>query len=161
MDSLNGQGGNGTTGRGVLEYVRDTATSQLSNQKARATDGLGSLARAVRQSTQSLRDNQQDTAAQYIERAADRIEEFSSRLRDRELGDLMRDAEQFARRQPAVFIGAAFLVGVLAARFLKSSSSEDDYRNQLPTRKTPPESRRTSAEDWSRPQSAQPVTGGF
>jgi ElaB/YqjD/DUF883 family membrane-anchored ribosome-binding protein len=123
MESLNTQNGDGNMGRGVLNIVRDTATSQLSSQKDRATDGLGSLARAVRQSTQSLRDHQQDTVAQYVEQAADRIEQFSSRLRDRDLGDLMRDADRFARRQPAIFIGAAFVVGVLAARFVKSSGS--------------------------------------
>jgi ElaB/YqjD/DUF883 family membrane-anchored ribosome-binding protein len=123
MESMNVQAGNGNTARGVMDRVRDTAASQLSNQKNRATDGLGHLARAVRQSTQSLRDNEQDTVAHYIEQAADRIEQFSSRLRDRDLNELMRDAEKFARRQPAVFIGAAFMVGVLAVRFLKSSSA--------------------------------------
>ncbi len=126
MESLNTQSGDGSMGRDVLNIVRDTATSQLSSQKDRATNGLGSLARAVRQSTQSLRDNQQDTVAQYVEQAADRIEQFSSRLRDRDLGDLMRDADRFARRQPAIFIGAAFMVGVLAARFFKSSGNGSD-----------------------------------
>jgi hypothetical protein len=126
MESLNTQTDDGNKGRGVLNMVRDSATSQIASQKDRATDGLGSLARAVRQSTQSLRDNQQDTVARYVEQAADRIEEFSSQLRDRDLGDLMRDADRFARRQPAVFIGAAFVVGVLAARFLKSSRTDAD-----------------------------------
>jgi len=127
MESLNTQNGDGNLGRGVLNIVRETATSQLSSQKDRATDGLGSLARAVRQSTQSLRDNQQDTVAQYVEQAADRIEQFSSQLRDRDLGELMREADRFARRQPAIFIGAAFMLGVLAARFFKSSSSSADH----------------------------------
>lgn len=116
--------------RGVMDRVRDGASSQISQQKDRATDGLTSLARAVRQSTQSLRDNQQGTVAQYVERAADRIEQLSTRLRERDLKELARDAEQFARRQPAVFIGAAFAAGVLAARFLKSSSNGDDYQNK-------------------------------
>ena len=126
MESLNAQGGDGNMGRGVLNLVRDSATSQIASQKDRATDGLGSLARAVRQSTQSLRGDRQDTVAQYVEQAADRLEQFSSRLRDRDLGDLMRDADRFARRQPAVFIGAAFAAGVLAARFLKSSRTDAD-----------------------------------
>ena len=116
--------------RGVMDRVRDGASSQISQQKDRASDGLTSLARAVRQSTQSLRDNQQGTVAQYVERAADRIEQFSTTLRERNLKDLARDTERFARRQPAVFIGAAFAAGVLAARFLKSSSEGDDYGNE-------------------------------
>ena len=162
MESLNAQHG-GTTGRGVVDYIRDTATSQLSTQKERATDGLGSLARAVRQSTQTLRDNRQDTAAQYIERAADRLEQFSDGLRNRDLGDLMRETERFARRQPAVFIGAAFMAGMLAARFLKSSSAEDDYGTQLPRRTGPPEPRLSSSRDWSTrdTQNVPRVTGGL
>jgi len=36
---------------GILNQVRDKAASQLNEQKTRATDGLGSVAQAVRQST--------------------------------------------------------------------------------------------------------------
>ena len=147
MGSLNTPDGDGNAASGVLNLVRDSATSQLSSQKDRATDGLGSLARAVRQSTQSLRDNQQDTVAQYVEQAADRIEQFSSRLRDRDLGELMRDADRFARRQPAVFIGAAFVLGVLAARFLKSSGTDGD-RAQFSKQTGQPDARRVASESW-------------
>jgi ElaB/YqjD/DUF883 family membrane-anchored ribosome-binding protein len=109
---------------GVLDRVRSSATAQLSSQKTRATDGLGSIAQAVRQTTQPLRDNKQDAIAQYVDKAADQIERFSAQLRDKDVSELVNDAQQFARRQPAMFIGAAFAVGVLTARFLKSSSAE-------------------------------------
>lgn len=112
--------GNGQNG--VIGTVKERATAQLSTQKNRATDGLGSLANAVRQSSRPLRDNQQDTIAEYVEKAADQIERLSSRLREREVNDLVNDAQQFARRQPALFIGGAFAAGMLAARFLKSSA---------------------------------------
>jgi hypothetical protein len=105
-----------------MNRVRSTATAQLSTQKDRATDGLGSLATAVRQTTQPLRDNQQDAIAQYVEKAADQIERLSTRLREKDVSELVDDAQRFARRQPAIFIGAAFALGVLAARFAKSSS---------------------------------------
>jgi ElaB/YqjD/DUF883 family membrane-anchored ribosome-binding protein len=108
--------------RGVLDRAREGATVRLSSQKDRATEGLGSLARAVRETSQPLRDNQQDTIAQYVEKAADQIERFSTRLRERNVKELVDDAQQFARRQPGVFIGAAFVAGIFAARFLKSSS---------------------------------------
>ena len=39
----------------------------------------------------------------------------------RDLTELMDDVNRFARRQPALFVGAAFAAGALAARFLKSS----------------------------------------
>jgi ElaB/YqjD/DUF883 family membrane-anchored ribosome-binding protein len=105
-----------------MDRVRSGAAAQLSSQKERATDSLGSLARAVRGTSQPLRENQQDTLAQYVEKAADRIERFSTSLRERDVKELVDEAQQFARRQPAIFIGVAFAAGVIAARFLKSSS---------------------------------------
>jgi hypothetical protein len=127
MDQKNSAGASAIVPRGVMDQVRETATSQLSAQKDRATDGLGSLAQAVRQSTQSLRDHQQDTVAQYVEKAADQLERFSTRMRERDVKDLLEDVQQFARRKPAVFIGAAFAAGMVAARFLKSSGANGGY----------------------------------
>ena len=113
-----------TNTSGIVGKVKEQATAQLSTQKNRATDGLGSVAQAVRQTTQHLRDNQNDTVARYAEQAADQIERFSERLRNKDVGELMNDAQQLARRQPALFVGGAFAIGLLGARFLKSSSPE-------------------------------------
>lgn len=110
------------TQRSVVNRVKDTATAQLSSQKNRATDGLGSLASAVRETSRPLRDNKHDAIAAYVEQAADQLEQFSSRLRDRDVNELVGDARHFAHQRPALFIGAAFVAGVAAARFLKSSS---------------------------------------
>jgi hypothetical protein len=110
----------GTTG--IIDRVRDTATAQLTSQKDRATDGLGSISQAVRQSTHQLRDQKHDVLAHYVERAADQIDRFSQRMRDKNVDDLVRDIQQMARRRPAFFIGGAFAVGLIGARFFKSSS---------------------------------------
>src|SRR5215211_3190678 len=106
---------------GILNQVRDKATSQLNEQKTRATDSLGNVAQAVRESTHHLREQQYDTVAQFVERAADQIERFSNHLRERDLNDLVSEAQRFARQQPAVFIGSSFAAGMLAARFIKAS----------------------------------------
>ena len=107
---------------GLMDKLRNGATSQLGAQKDRATEGVSSVAQAVRQSTQQLRDNKHETIAQYMEQAVDRVEQFADQLKEKDVNELMRDAQQFARRNPALFVGAAFGVGVVAARFLKSSS---------------------------------------
>jgi hypothetical protein len=109
-------------GTGLVDKVKASAASQLGAQKDRATDGLGSVAQAVRQSSQQLRDQQHDTIAQYIEQAADQLERFTTRLKDRNIGDLAREAQHLARRRPALFIASAFALGLLGARFMKSSS---------------------------------------
>jgi len=108
--------------------VRERATAQLSSQKDRATDGLGSVAQAVRQSTQHLRDNKQDAIANYVEKAADQIDRFSTQIRNRDVGELVNEVQRFARRQPALFVGSAFAIGVIGARFLKSSSDNQRHR---------------------------------
>ena len=121
MAHLNQDGNQGGRSTGMVDRVRDTAAAQLTSQKTRATDTLGSVAAAIRQSSQPLRDSNQAMLADYAGKAADQLEEFSTRLRERDLTELMDDAKRFARRQPALFVGAAFAAGVLAARFLKSS----------------------------------------
>jgi 2-succinyl-5-enolpyruvyl-6-hydroxy-3-cyclohexene-1-carboxylate synthase len=107
---------------GVADKVRNAATEQLTNQKQRATDGLGSVAQAVRQSTQHLREQQHETIAWYAEQAADQIDKLSQRLRDTDVAELATDLQQLARRQPALFIGGAFALGLIGARFFKSSA---------------------------------------
>lgn len=116
---------NSTSTSGIVGRVKEQATAQLDTQKTKATEGLGTVAEAVRETTKHLRNGQHDTVAHYAEQAADQIERFSQRLRDKDVGELMNDAQQLARRQPALFIGGAFAIGLLGARFLKSSSPDD------------------------------------
>ena len=120
---------------GLMDKVRNGAASQLGVQKDRVTEGVTSVAQAVRQSTQQLRDNKHETIAQYVEQAVDRVERFAEQLKEKDANELVRDAQQFARRNPAVFVAAAFGVGIVAARFLKSSgrtgsSSGNDWRER-------------------------------
>ena len=43
-------------------------------------------------------------------------------LRGKDFDRMVDDLEGFARRQPALFLGGAFMLGLLAARFLKSGN---------------------------------------
>lgn len=108
--------------------VKQKATSQLNAQKYRATDELDQIAQTVRDSTARLRTEHHDIVAQVVERAADQLERFAGHLRDRDIGELLAEVEQFGRRQPALFIGSTFAAGLLAARFLKASTRTNDNR---------------------------------
>ena len=123
---------------GIINRVKDSATAQLSSQKDRSIDAIDSVAGAVRSSTQRLREEHHDTLASYVENAANQIEGWSRRLRDKDIDELLTDVQRFARRQPAVFIGSAFAAGLVAARFFKSS---------------PPQTRMRSSGEWRREQS--------
>lgn len=158
--SYTDRGGDGD--RGVMDRVKDTAAAQLANQKNRATDGLGELAQAVRKTSQPLRENHQNTIAEYVEKAADSIERFSTRLRQRDIGDLVNEAQRFARRQPALFIGGAFAAGLLTARFLKSSSDQrlQQWNDDAEWRRNQSLQRRESA-TASAPDRTRSIAGGY
>ena len=121
MEQLNQDANQAGRSTGMVDRARQTAAAQLTTQKTRAAEALGSVAAALRQSSQPLRDNNQLTLGDYAGKAADQLEQFSTRFRERDLTEVMDDVNRFARRQPALFVGAAFAVGALAARFLKSS----------------------------------------
>jgi len=120
--------GNNGGDHGIVSRVCERAAAELSTQKNLAFDGIGSVAQAVRQSTQHLREQQHDALAGYVEQAADQIERFAQQLRGRDLNELFNDAQRLARRQPAIFIGSAFALGLIGARFFKSSA-HNHYEN--------------------------------
>jgi hypothetical protein len=63
-----------------------------------------------------------ETAAKYTNSLAEQIENISGYFERKDVRDMVRDVESFARRYPAYFIGGAVALGFLAARFLKSSN---------------------------------------
>ena len=129
MDELR----NSTGSTGLMDRVRQGATTQLGTQKDRATDGIGSVAQVVRQTTQHLREQRHETLARYVDEAANQLERVSQQLRQKDVGELLNDAQDFARRRPAVFIGSAFALGVFGARFFKSSRERQGDLRTAPT----------------------------
>ena len=133
---------NGHAGTRMVDRIKDKTAAQLNVQKNRATEGLGTVASAVRETTQNLRTHQHDVAARYVEEAADQLERLSNNLRQKDVTELLADAQRLARRRPALFVGAAFALGLLGARFLKSSAEDidadyrPDYRHEPLGRET-------------------------
>jgi len=146
--SRGGKGSQQSAMDSARESISDAATQAgtkvvagINSQKARAADGLGSVADALRQSGETLRSKDPQTPlTQYISGAADQVERLSGYLRSNSVNDMVTGLEQFARRQPALFIGTAFMLGLLGARFLKSSgrseSSGDNYEGARTAQQT-------------------------
>jgi glucan phosphorylase len=108
----------------IAHQAREKVTSQVGGQKDRMAQQIGSVAHALRQSGQQMRDQQQDLPVEYIDQVADQVERFSQYLQKRDLNQLIGEVERFAWRQPTLFLGGAFMLGLLGARFLKSSSQQ-------------------------------------
>jgi len=106
----------------ALDKAKDTVKSQLSSQKDRAADTLGGFTQALHQTGQQLRQSGQGVFGDYADSLAGQVDRAVSFLRENDVDDLTRQVEDFARNQPALFVGGAFVLGVAIARFLKSSS---------------------------------------
>jgi hypothetical protein len=104
-----------------LRQARDSATSSLNDSRHQAADRIGGLASTVRSTSEHLRSENQPGVANLTDSLAEQVERLSSYLRDRDLRAFRDDVENFARRQPAAALGVALALGMLGARFLKSS----------------------------------------
>jgi hypothetical protein len=106
----------------AMDEVRGNAFQMMDQQKHRAADGLGSVASALRQTGDNLQNGDQGAIGQYANRAADTVDQLAQQIRDKSVDQLFSEAEQFARREPEIFLGGAVLLGLLASRFLKASA---------------------------------------
>ncbi|WP_053057502.1 hypothetical protein [Rubrobacter aplysinae] len=102
--------------------ARQRIEEQLDTQKERASGELSGISKALRQTGSQLREQNQDSVGQYAEQAATQTDRLSEYLHDKRSDQLIGDVEDFARSRPSVFLGGALVLGVAAARFLKSSS---------------------------------------
>ena len=123
---MNTDAGNDTNRpRGFRSRLVNAASSQVNEQKHRLATRAAEVLHAVRQTAEQLRDPS-PAVADYVERAADRIDEWVTALRDRDAAELLEEVRDFARERPALIIGGGFALGLLAARFLKSSGHADE-----------------------------------
>jgi hypothetical protein len=146
------------TARQVSAQAKQGATSRLESQKERAVDSLVTVAQALRQTGQHLQEQDQGTIGTYIELAAERVEDFTNHLRANDVSGLLAESQDFARRRPTVFLGAALALGFVGARFLMSSGQRaSDTNRALPepwTSSSSNDSRRASAPAFQTPTPA-------
>lgn len=111
----------------IWHDTRENVRSALRQRQQDAAAGVGDVAGALRSAAQELDGRQKTSAARMVERAADGLERLSGTLRSKDLESMVSEAERFARREPALFLGAAVAAGFLAVRFLRSSNAHPSY----------------------------------
>jgi hypothetical protein len=105
----------------VVDRAAAQAQSLFDGQKTRATGALSSVADALRQTAQTLKQDQSGVA-QYVDMAAERVADLAETFEAKDLDDVLYDVQSYARRNPGVFFGGALALGFLAARFMKATS---------------------------------------
>jgi hypothetical protein len=96
-------------------HVADDQKNLLANQMDGVVDALDKVAGEL--------DDSKAPFAGYVHAAADKARGVSAAVHDRSVDEILSQAEDFGRRQPLLFVGAAALAGFAASRFLRASAA--------------------------------------
>ncbi len=106
----------------IAGKAKDQVKTQVATQKERAVSSLDDVTQTLHDTSRQLQDNGQDTVGNLMDSVATQIENLTGYLKGRDVDDLLGDLQDIARRNPTLFVGGAFVLGVAAARFMKSSA---------------------------------------
>lgn len=128
----------------IVNQVQQQAGSQIARQKESAASDLSQVVQAVRRFGESLTGEESGPiaryAAEYGDKAANSLERFSTYIREQDPKQLLNDVQNFGRRQPALLLGGAFLLGLAGARLIKSSmsmGSQQSFQTNTPAMRPP------------------------
>ena len=123
-DAVKSQAANLTeSAKDVAADASEKLRSTLTEQKAAGADYVGNVANIIRRTAYEF-DADIPQAGHYIRTAAAQLDNVSEAMRNRNMSEIVGNVQQFARRQPTAFFGAAVLIGFAAVRFLKSGAGD-------------------------------------
>lgn len=114
----------------LLDQVKNKATTAVESRKHDLADRVDEIAGAIHKSSEQF--SGQDWIASAIERAGAELSTVATALRENDLNGMIGEVRNFARQQPAAFIGASLVAGFALARFGKIIAA-DLSRDDLPT----------------------------
>jgi hypothetical protein len=121
--------------------ARDRVRDQLDQRSTQAGEQVRSQAEDVRTVGRQLREQGKDGPAKIADQVADRADRVGSWLHDSDADRILGDVEDFARRNPWAVMAGGVVLGLVASRALKASSSrryEQHGAGQLPARTSTP-----------------------
>jgi hypothetical protein len=114
--------------KNTFQQARDRASSSLGESKSQIADQFGTVADALRRTTEHLRSENQQRIAGLTETVARQVDQLANYLRNKDARAMKQDLANLARRQPALVLGGALVLGLIGARFLKSSERGRERR---------------------------------
>jgi hypothetical protein len=100
----------------LLEQGRAQLKDQAITQQQKAAQGLTSLAQELRGLADGSSAGAPGPARDLLQQASGMVENFASKLQNREPAELLEEIRRFARRKPGTFLLGAAAAGVLAGR---------------------------------------------
>jgi len=106
----------------------EKAKSFAADQKDLAAGQINGVAAAITKVADELDGSEQQTVARYARDLAAGLSSMGKTIEDRDIDDLMGLAQDFGRKQPVAFLGAAALAGFVASRFALASNHRRDNK---------------------------------
>jgi len=101
----------------ITERIAGDVREQVHAQSSRAADSAQHAADAAQQAADRLRGQGQEAwMAGVVEQGANRLADLARTLRSSDARTMLAQVEDFARRQPALFAGAAVALGFALTR---------------------------------------------
>jgi phosphate uptake regulator len=107
--------------RQALQQARNRAGSSLAESKEQLADQVESIASVFRRTADQLREEDRRTIASITDAVARQADQAGTYLRRIDARAAREDLEDITRRRPALVLGGAAALGLIAARFFKSS----------------------------------------
>jgi ElaB/YqjD/DUF883 family membrane-anchored ribosome-binding protein len=108
------------TAKNVASGTADQIEDQARDKQRSGADFVERLAGNIREAARAF-ESDAPFAALGINSAAGYVDDAAEKIRNGSFRDLVDGATDFARRQPAAFLGISVLAGFAAVRFLKAS----------------------------------------
>jgi hypothetical protein len=110
------------TAKEVASGAADQLQGQARETQRSGADFIERFAGNIREAGRAFQ-NDAPFAARGIDSAAEYVEDAAEKIRNGTFRDLLDGATDFAKRQPAAFLGISVLAGFAVVRFLKASES--------------------------------------
>lgn len=114
----------------IAGRAADLGIQQADRGREMAADGLDKVAETVRRLSSDMQLDQPQIA-NVAATAADQADKVAQYLRDTDARQIISNVEDTARRQPLIFIGGAFLLGLAASRLIKAGSPDPAKAGQF------------------------------
>lgn len=107
----------------TVREVKDSAINEAQSRADAAKEGvaeeISSVSKALRHASEELRrGSPQERTFGYM---AGAIADLADTVRDKDMGEMVDDLSDFARRNPVAFLGGAALLGFAGVRMAKAS----------------------------------------
>jgi hypothetical protein len=113
----------------LAERAANIGIQQADRGREQAASGLERVAKSIRRVSDDFV-TQQPAIADAADTAADKADDLARYLRETDAREMISNVEDMARRQPLVFVGGAFVLGFVTARFIKAAGGSGDSNAQ-------------------------------